>query len=159
MPDENRESTPPGSGALEGNQGQDLGTRGPQLETVGHEMPTVGRQTFRGLRRELTEEELANPGVRIMLLGEVERMDSECSNLKGYMERFHEADKKGAVLEEKLKTSSVLDIYFGVGIGLGGVILGLLPYFWEKIPSYSYIPLAIGVILIIGAIVAKLIKP
>ena len=44
--------------------------------------------------------DLKSPGVQKMLLDELERADAECEGLQSYASRFHDADKRAAVLEE-----------------------------------------------------------
>src|SRR5579862_4205230 len=68
------------------------------------------RQAFRDIRRQLQETELGNPGVQKLLLDELETAESECEVLQGYVDRYHEADKKAAILEERLKTHTALEI-------------------------------------------------
>jgi hypothetical protein len=119
---------------------------------------TSGRlQAFRQIGRELRENELANPGVQKLLLGEIDRVTTDCDNLRGYVERYHEADKRRAVLEEKLKTHTALDILFGVGVTVGGAIVGLTPYLSSKGISEG-VALLLGFALIFGATMAKVVK-
>jgi hypothetical protein len=46
--------------------------------------PATGRQVYRNLRRQLTDEELASPGVQKLLLADLDRMDEECAELREY---------------------------------------------------------------------------
>src|SRR4051812_2926690 len=67
--------------------------------------PTSGRRlALQGLRRELSEEDLKSPGAHKMLLDALESSDAQAETLRGYEVQFHVADKRAAVLEEKLKT-------------------------------------------------------
>ncbi|MBX3666451.1 MAG: hypothetical protein KF834_12265 [Burkholderiales bacterium] len=126
--------------------------------TTGEPTPPTGRrQALRDLRRELTNEDLASPGVQKLLLDELGRADADCEILNGYVTRFHDADKRAAVLDEKLRTQTALEIAFGVGIGVGGAIMGLAPSFWDKQPL-GYLTLTVGFLLMIGAIIARVIK-
>ena len=108
----------------------------------------VGRQAFRKLPRELTEQDLENPAVPKLLLNEIDRLEIENEEHKHYMERFHEADKKVAVLEEKGKTILALDISFGGCLTIGALILGQVLPLWSQGPFgwlaiYSRVHLAI----------------
>src|SRR2546430_14984226 len=76
--------------------------------------PSGRRQAFRDLRRELTPDDLKNPGVHKMLLDQLDRADADCERLGGYVERFHEADKRAAVLGERGRTQTTIEILFGV---------------------------------------------
>ena len=119
--------------------------------------PTGTRQALLNLRRQLTESELANSGVQKLLLDQLDRADSDCERLTGYVERFHAADKQAAILEEKLKTQTAFDIMVGAGIAIGSAIIGLAPSFWDK-SARGPISLTIGVFLVAGALVARLFR-
>ena len=116
---------------------------------------TGRRQAFQNLRRQLTEPELANSGVQKLLLDQLDRADSECERLTGYVERFHDADKRSAVLEEILRTQTGFDIIIGAGIAAGSAIMGLSSSFWDKTEK-GPICLAVGAFLLTGSVVARL---
>lgn len=116
---------------------------------------TGKRQAFRDIRRQLQEQELANPGVQKLLLEELETADAKCEILEGYVDRFHEADKRAAILEEKLRPQTALEICFGFGVGLGCAIMGLAPLFWDT-SIRGPIVLAVGVLLVVGATIARI---
>jgi hypothetical protein len=119
--------------------------------------PTGKRQAFRDIRRQLQETELANPGVQRLLLEDLERAEGQCEILQGYVTRYHEADKRAAILDEKLRTQTVIEIFFGVGLGVGCMILGLVPSIWDatyKGPLF----LITGIILVVGATLGRVIK-
>lgn len=119
--------------------------------------PTGKRQAFRDIRRQLQETELANPGVQRLLLEDLERAEGQCDILQGYVARYHEADKRSAILEEKLRTQTAIEIFFGVGLGVGCMMLGLVPSIWDatfKGPVF----LITGIILVVGAVGARVIK-
>jgi hypothetical protein len=118
---------------------------------------TGKRQAFRDIRRELQEQELSSPGVQKLLLEELENADARCEILEAYVERFHEADKRAAVLEEKLRTQTAFDILFVVVVGLGCAIVGLTPLFWDT-TSKGPITLVVGLLLVAGATGARIVK-
>jgi hypothetical protein len=140
--------------------GQTAGERRelPTTPLVGSDMPPVGRQIFRSLSRELNDTDLANPGVQKMLLSELERVDGECGTLRGYSERFHEADKQVGILREKLRTVTSIEVIFGVGMAIGGAVLTLAFSFPEAMKSYKEVFLIVGGVIILGVIGARLIK-
>ncbi len=84
----------------------------------------AGQQAFRKISRELTEQDLANAAVQKLLLSEIDRLGIENEKYKHYVERFHEADKKVAVLEQKSRTALALDIVFGGCLTVGGLLFG-----------------------------------
>jgi hypothetical protein len=72
--------------------------------------PHKGRRAFTNVRRELSDEELSSPAVQRMLIDDIERLEKEKFDLSEYQEKFHEADKNAAILEEKLKASVTQEI-------------------------------------------------
>ena len=124
-------------------------------------MPTTGRQAFRDIRRQLTDAELANPGVQKIILDDFERAELRCVEMEAYVDRFHAADKRAGVLEEKLRTERALEVFFGLGTGFGGAIVGLAPFLFElfddnKIPGI--VALVLGAGMIAGASIGRAIK-
>jgi hypothetical protein len=129
-----------------------------QISATPSTVATTGkRQAFRQIRRELKEGDLASSGVQKLLLEELERADAECEILKGYIQRYHDADKRAAVLEEKLRAQTAFEILFGVGVGLGCGIVGLAPLFWDT-SSKGPITLGVGILLVLGSTLGRLVK-
>ncbi|MGB9072507.1 MAG: hypothetical protein WCC22_07520 [Terriglobales bacterium] len=118
---------------------------------------TGRRQVFREIRREMDEGDLASKGVQKLLLNELETSEGECEVMRAYIERYHEADKRAAVLEEHLKSNTGMEIMFAVGLTIGGVCIGWAPTLWDG-SSKGPIALAIGVVLVVGSGVAKAFK-
>ena len=117
--------------------------------------PASGRrQAFRDIRRQLTDEDLASSGVQRLILDELERTEERCETLQTYVERFHEADKRAAILEVSARGEKAIEILFGVGIGLGGTIIGLASSVWQE-GHRGGVVLAVGVVLVLGAVVAR----
>lgn len=115
------------------------------------------RQAFSNIRRQLSEIDLASPGVQKMLLEELDRAESQCEVAEGFRERFHAADKEAAVLREKLKTVTAMEVFFGLGVAIGSIMIGLAPYFWDQ-KAKGVLTLAIGTVVLIGSAVARKIK-
>ena len=92
------------------------------------------------------------------LLSTLEESDERCARLSEFEDRFHDADKRAAILEEKLRTDRTLEACVGVGFALGGAIVGLTPFFWEFDMLYGIVTLAVGVLLIAGALVVRVMK-
>jgi hypothetical protein len=69
----------------------------------------------------------------------LERAEYDCDNAEGYRDQFHQADKRAAVLEEKLKPQTALEIR--------GAAIGVAPSIW-KIGFQGPIALALGLVLV-----------
>jgi len=115
------------------------------------------RQVFRDIRRQLEETDLASKGVQKLLLNELEMSEGDCEALRAYVEMYHAADKKAAILEARLKTDTGMEIMFAVGLTVGGALIGWAPTLWDA-SSKGPIALGIGVILVVGSGVAKAVK-
>lgn len=122
--------------------------------------PAYGRQAFSGITRTLTEGELANPGVQKLLLEMLEQVDARCAYLEPFGDRFHEADKEVGVLRAKLDVDRSTEVAFGVGVGIGGILLGYVPAVWvsEEIPFAGPVLLAVGALLVVGAIAFRVVR-
>ncbi len=133
---------------------------GPVTEDIedGSGLPaSKGKRAFQNITRELSDKDLTNPAVGKLLLNELDRLESENAELSNYREQFQEADKKVAVLQEKNKTHLATEIISAVCFTIGAVLIGYAPVLWKSQPS-GWIALALGSILIIGGIVAKVVK-
>jgi hypothetical protein len=119
---------------------------------------TSGRKSFAKLRRELTDEELASPAVQRMLLDEIERLDSERSELGSLRTRFHETDKRAAVLEERFKGKISLEIVHVGCMTVGAAALGYAPSIWQSQPT-AWMAVVFGGLLIVAGLAAKAVKP
>jgi hypothetical protein len=112
------------------------------------------RQVFSEIRRQLGEEDLASKGVQKLLLSELETSEGECEALRAYIERFHEADKRAAVFEERLKTNTATEIMFAVGLVVGGGLIGWAPALWDQ-SSKGPVSLGLGVVIVVASAAAK----
>ena len=112
------------------------------------------RKSFSKLATELTDDELNFPGVQKMLLAEISRLESTVIYAEKFKEKFYEADKERAILKEKEKIFIFSEILYSVSLTLGAVLLGVAP----SLKSSSLLIGAIGVLLVIGAVVAKVFK-
>lgn len=122
-------------------------------------VPASGRRAaFRDVRRQLTDEELKSSGVQKLLLDMLQDADDEREMLRSYVSLFHDADKTAAVLSEHVKTQTSVEVFFGVGVGLGGAIIGLAPFLWAFKPEYGIITGLVGLGLMIGATSGRIVK-
>jgi hypothetical protein len=115
------------------------------------------RKALSTLRRELSDQELLSPAVQKLLLDEIDRLEEDNTELSGYRGRFHEADKRAAILEHKSRVSAAHEIISISCITIGGAAIGYAPSVWATQPS-GYIALAFGVVLVVCGVVAKAVK-
>ena len=120
-------------------------------------VPEAGRRpALRYLRRELLDTDLAHPGVQKLLLDRVDSSESECEELREYVERFHAADKKAAVLESKLQQNSAFEFICNACFGCGGVLIGIAPSLFDTHIAGGAVVLIVGVAFIIVSTVARI---
>jgi hypothetical protein len=119
--------------------------------------PTGKRQAFRDIRRQLQDADMTNPAILKLLLDDLDRSEMECAVLEGYVDRFHHADKRAAVLEEKVRTNTAIEIFFAVGLGVGCAIIGLVPSFWDH-TSKGPLALVVGFVLLVGSAIGRMVK-
>lgn len=112
------------------------------------------RRSFSNLRRELTDEELGAPAVQRLLLDDLDRLERDVTEQSQYRTRFHEADKRASVLEEKLKRWGATEIVHGLCLTAGSVLIGYAPAVWNS-GHVGYVLLAIGSTLVVGGVIAK----
>lgn len=116
-------------------------------------VPASSRLALTKVARDLLPDELAQSGTIKLLVEEIYRVDAECADLKPFVKRYNDANTRARVLEERLRSDTALDIVFGVALSLGGALLGLAESFKDATATF----LAIGALLIVTGIVAKLI--
>lgn len=129
----------------------------PEPSTSEETLPSGRRQAFRDLRRALTDQELISPGVVKLLLDELEQAECVRDRLDGCLEQFHAADKRAAVLEERVRISTATEILFAVGLSVGSALLGLMPAIPTDAP-YRVGIIAAGVLLVLGSIIARVVQ-
>ncbi|WP_457749099.1 hypothetical protein [Sulfurimonas sp.] len=112
------------------------------------------RKAFSKLALELTDEELKSPGVQKMLLAEISRLEYTAIKSESYKDKFHQADKDKAVLIEKEKNINFSEILYSLSLTLGAILIGLVPSMTTNKTAIG----AIGVLFVLGAVIAKVIK-
>jgi hypothetical protein len=120
--------------------------------------PKSGRRSFSKLPRELSEKELASPAVQKMLVDEIERLEAECDDFSSYRPKFHDADKRAAILEEKFKGKISVDILQTGCLTVGAAALGYAPSITTGQLS-SWMVAVFGVVLVVAGLAAKAVKP
>lgn len=115
------------------------------------------RKALSALRRELSDKELLSPAVQKLLLDEIDRLENEQVELSGFRTRFHDADKRAAVLEQKNSINIGQEIVSTACITIGGALLGYAPSVWANQPTGA-LALICGAILVVLGIVAKVVR-
>ena len=133
-------------------------TEKPLAPTNEQLVPDRGRQALRQLHRELTDDDLKSPGTQKMLLEMLATAELECDELKGYVDKYHEADKNAAVLQVKVDKERGFDVLYSLCLAVGGAALGWSSAIWSPKNNHGEIALWIGVALIIVSAVARLFK-
>lgn len=140
---------------------QSKGTSQPITKLTGQEngVPVTGqREALEGLKRKLTPKEMAQPGAAKLILEILLAADNENKRLKPFEEKYYDADKNAAVLLEKLNSFKSIEVFFVVGVGLGGVIIGLVPFFNSLKPIYGILTGIFGLALVGCSVVARMVK-
>lgn len=122
-----------------------------------HRHIKTSRKAFSNIAIELTDEDLESKGVQKLLLSEISRLESAALQIDNFREKFHSSDKECAVLNEQKKNITFSEILYSVSLTLGAALIGLTPSLKSSSISPNWIG-GIGGILIIGAIVAKVVK-
>lgn len=129
----------------------------PQEADESRHMKT-SRKAFSKLAFELTDDDLQSKGVQKLLLAEINRLEDAVAYAESYRERFCTSDKECAVLKEKGKQVVFSEILYSVSLTLGAALLGLTPSIKSEGWSSPWVIGTIGGILIIGAVVAKVVR-
>jgi hypothetical protein len=118
--------------------------------------PTGKRPAFSKIRRELSEQDLANPGVQKMLLEELERAEEKLETAEGYRHKFHIADRETGVLRQQLQSQKANEILYAAGVAVGSILIGIGPSFWDTKGGW-FVPL-LGVVLLVGSLASRIVK-
>lgn len=130
----------------------------PQEVSQGIPVPAQkGRRAFINLRRELSDEELMSPAIQRMLIDDIERLEKEKFELSEYQDKYYEAEKRAAILDEKVRKSVSQEVMFAVSLTVGAASLGYAPSAWTAQPT-GYIAIAFGLVLIAGGIASRMVK-
>lgn len=144
------------------NKPSELPDQEPPSAPSGVEPPKVkpksGRKSTASLRRELTDRDLSNPAVARLLMDDVERLEQEVAQLPELRTSFHEADKRAAVLDQRLKVNTSQEIVFGVCTTLAGAAFGYAPSVWKDDSAFGPMSVAVGIVLLVCAFFAKAVK-
>jgi hypothetical protein len=106
------------------------------------------------LKRELTEDEIFQPGVQKMILEDQERIEGENRELRVFRNRFYDASLRVAVLEAENKRSIAWDVLSSGCLALGSVAIGFARSMWSTQPE-GWEVLIFGAIVLLVGIVAR----
>ena len=116
-----------------------------QIENTPREKP------LSRVNRILTEEDLKSPGVRKMLLGQLDEYEQCKSDLNEVNRNFHSKDKEGAVLTERIIGLTRFDWLYSTLLTFGSILIG----FYASQPDKGIVLLIIGVVGVIMAFGVK----
>lgn len=122
---------------------------------------------YSNIQRSITEEDLKSPALQRVILSEIDKLESKMYNLEVSLresvsensllrDKFHAVDKEKSILDEKLKTNKAQDVLYSFCLTSGSIIIGLAKVVWDQ--GIGGIFLALGLFLIIGGLVTKIIK-
>jgi hypothetical protein len=121
------------------------------------EAPKSRHRAFSKVKRELSDEDLNSRGVQMLLLDYLAQAEEEVAMLKSFRDKYHEADKRNGVLEEKLKADVAAEVLSTGTIAIGAAALVYGPSTWSNQPSAA-IAVAFGAVLTLVGILAKVIR-
>lgn len=116
-----------------------------------------GRKALARLKRELTEDEASQPGVHKMIVEELERVEGENRELRGFRDKFHEVDKRVAILETERGRSIAWEVLSTGSISVGSVMVGFASSVWSSQPI-GWQVLACGSVLLVIGIVSRCVR-
>lgn len=106
-----------------------------------------------GVKRDITDiQELMKSEAAIrLLLGELDRLEYEVRRLSQFQDKFHEVNRERAVLVESNKKVNALEVLFITCLTVGAALIALNPRFDSNL-------FWLGVILVIGGLISRVIK-
>ncbi len=104
-----------------------------------------------GLNRQLTEDDLKSPGVRKLLLGQLDEYENCKNKLEKTIMNFHSKDKETAVLTERLKSFVSFDWIYTSLLTVGSILIG----YYASQPDKGLILLILGIVSVIIAFIFK----
>jgi hypothetical protein len=106
---------------------------------------------LRNARRTLSDEELCSPVVNRFLIEEIERLDAELQEAKGYRERFHKADKEAELARKDLSVNQSINITDATILAIGSAGLGASPSY-ISVSKYGWVFFGLSLLIVAIAI-------
>ncbi|MGB6064786.1 MAG: hypothetical protein WBG50_08250 [Desulfomonilaceae bacterium] len=135
---------------------EDLGAATEEIEPIPRFKEDKG--PFGSIPREVTEEELDQPGVKRLVLHIMDQLRDQVKELTEFRELYHKEHWKSGILEEKTKRSNSHDI---VGVScfvLIGPMFGCAINVWGTSPGIAIILFLTAGLLLLSGIFAKAVK-
>jgi len=89
-------------------------------------------------RKNLSEKDLSTPAARRFLIAEIERLDQQCVEHQGFVQKFHDQRVTIATLTESAKISTWKEILSGACLAVGAAGLGAAPGYFSIPGAVSY---------------------
>ena len=86
------------------------------------------------------------------------RAEEENAELRLFRDKYHQADKKNGIFEEKLKTNTAVDVISMGCMAAGGIAFGYSRGLWSAQLGTAVAATVLGTILIFIGITARAIR-
>lgn len=119
------------------------------------------RRALSKVPRELALDEWSQPAVQKLMMDEVERLEDELCELQAFRDKYYTEARMRAVADEKVKSSTAFDVLVATALTAGGALLGASPSIWGLSAAarpYAVVAMLVGVLLLIGAVSAAVVK-
>jgi hypothetical protein len=114
---------------------------------------------FSKIEREISEEDLRNPGVIRLIIADNEKLIERIENLEIIERNYYQEQKILGRLEEKENKRISYEVLYDSTIALGGILAGLSTYDFAKALSINNIfMLILAGIFIAGSLFSKWVK-
>ena len=112
------------------------------------------RKALSRISRTLTDVEICQSGVQKMIVQDLERIEEENKELRGFRDKYYESARTVAVFEAERKRTIAWEVLSSGCLALGSVAVGFTPSMWSSQPA-GWEVLTFGAILILVGIAAR----
>jgi hypothetical protein len=116
--------------------------------------PQKARRAFSRLKRELTEEEICQPGVQKLVLEDHERLEGENRELRAFRDKYFGVSERLAVFEAGRKHKMAWEVVSSGCIALGAIVVGFTSSLWSSQPA-GWLALIFGSLVLLLGISAR----
>lgn len=133
----------------------------PADEEQGSQPSPIAGNTFKDklyskIPKELTEEDLTNPGVVRLILAQNEDLLSDNIDLKGIRDKYYKEQRELGKVEEQANRNRLFDCFFDFIMALGGIFGGLCTNdFSQEFKVGNSLMLILAAICIVGGQLIK----